>query len=171
MAVMTVYRPLLIAALVLTEVGLWQWRVLIAARGNRAAAVVLGAVGAVLQITAISQVVTNVDDPLSVGAYAAGVGLGVLAGLVAGERLSPGSIGVTVVSGSAALAEGLWARGWPVTAQPGHGAHGPVTVVFVAISRRCESRLHRDVVELAPDATWSAEEHRARPGREMRVRG
>ena len=31
---MATYRPLLIAALVLTEVGLWQWRVLIAARGG-----------------------------------------------------------------------------------------------------------------------------------------
>ncbi|MGD9530325.1 DUF5698 domain-containing protein [Pseudonocardia sp.] len=168
---MATYRPLLIAALVLTEVGLWQWRVLIAARGGRAGAVALGAVGAVLQITAISQVVTNVDDPLSVGAYAAGVALGVLAGLVAGDRITPGSIGVTVVSGSASLAEGLWARGWPVTAQHGHGAHGPVTVVSVAISRRCESRLHRDVVELAPDATWAAEEHRPRPARHAPAAG
>jgi hypothetical protein len=47
-----VLRPLMIAVLVLTEVGLWQWRVLIAARGNRSGAVSLGAVGAVLQITA-----------------------------------------------------------------------------------------------------------------------
>ncbi|MGE3288468.1 MAG: DUF5698 domain-containing protein [Pseudonocardia sp.] len=168
---MAAYRPLLIAALVLTEVGLWQWRVLIAARGNRAGAVALGAVGAVLQITAISQVVTNVEDPLSVGAYAAGVGLGVLAGLVAGDRITPGSIGVTVVSGSASLAEGLWARGWPVTAQRGHGAQGPVTVVSVAISRRCEQRLHRDVVELAPDATWTAEEQRPRPARHAPAAG
>ena len=168
---MATYRPLLIAALVLTEVGLWQWRVLIAARGNRAGAVALGAVGAVLQITAISQVVTNVDDPLSVGAYAAGVGLGVLAGLVASDRLTPGSIGVTVVSGSAHLAEELWARGWPVTAHRGHGAAGPVTVVSVAISRRCESRLHRDVVELAPDATWTAEEQRPRPTRHTPAAG
>jgi hypothetical protein len=43
-----------------------------------AAALLLGTLGALLQITAISQVVTNVDDPLSVGAYAVGVGGGVL---------------------------------------------------------------------------------------------
>ena len=86
-------RPLLIAGLVLTEVGLWQWRMVLAARGSRANAVLLGALGAVLQITAITQVVTNVNDPLSVAAYAAGVGLGVLLGLVAGDRLTPAASG------------------------------------------------------------------------------
>ena len=62
-------RPLLIAVLVLTEVGLWQWRMVLAARNQRPGAVLLGGLGAVLQITAITQVVTSVGDPLSVGAY------------------------------------------------------------------------------------------------------
>ena len=35
-------RPLLIAVLVLTEVGLWQWRMVLAARNNRLGAVLLG---------------------------------------------------------------------------------------------------------------------------------
>jgi hypothetical protein len=65
-------RPLLICGLVLTEVGLWQWRTVLALRGRRGAAPLLGAVGAVLQITAINQVVTAVADPLSVAGYAAG---------------------------------------------------------------------------------------------------
>jgi uncharacterized membrane protein YiaA len=56
---MGVLRPLLIAGLVLIEVGLWQWRMVVAARGNRAGAVLLGTCGAVLQITAIGQVVTK----------------------------------------------------------------------------------------------------------------
>src|SRR5690348_218483 len=93
-----ILRPLLITTLVLAEVGLWQWRVLIAARGNRCVAVLLGAGGAVLQITAISQVVSTVDDPVSIAAYAVGVGGGVLLGLVAGDRLTPGSVAVTVVT-------------------------------------------------------------------------
>ncbi len=57
---MSIVRPLLIAMLVLTEVGLWQWRMVIAARGSRSSAMLLGTLGALLQITAISQVVTNV---------------------------------------------------------------------------------------------------------------
>ena len=66
--------------------------------------------GAVPQITAITQVVTNVGNPLSVAAYAAGVGAGVLAGLVAGERPTPGTLG--------------------------RDRDGQVTVLFVPINRR-----------------------------------
>jgi uncharacterized protein YebE (UPF0316 family) len=160
-------RPLLIAGLVIAEVGLWQWRMIITTRGKRASAVLLGALGAVLQITAISQVVTNLQDPLSVGAYAAGVGIGVLLGLVAGDRLTPGTIGVRIITTIPEVAGGLWARGWPATVQSGHGENGPVHVLFVAINRRHEARLHRDVAHLAPQAFWSIEDLRARPVRSI----
>jgi len=155
-------RPLLIAGLVVTEVGLWQWRMVITTRGNRASAMVLGAFGAALQITAISQVVTNLHDPLSVGAYAGGVGLGVLLGLVAGDRFTPGLVGVTIITTTYGVADELWARGWRVTVQTGHDENGPVTVLFVVISRRAEADLHRDVAQLAPEAFWSIEDLRAR---------
>ena len=158
-----ILRPLVISGLVLTEVGLWQWRMVIASRGNRYGAVGLGALGAVLQITAISQVVTNAMDPVSVAAYAIGVAAGVLLGLVAGDQLSGGSIAVTVVSATTELADDLRALGWRVTAQAGNGGAGPVTVLSLAVSHRHEARLHRDVTRLAPDASWSATDQRKRP--------
>jgi uncharacterized protein YebE (UPF0316 family) len=95
---MDAYRPLLIAGLVVTEVAIWQWRMVIAHRGSRVSAMLLGIIGAVLQITAITQVVADVSDPAGVIAYAVGVGLGVLLGLVAGEKFTPGMIGVTIVT-------------------------------------------------------------------------
>jgi uncharacterized protein YebE (UPF0316 family) len=162
---MDVIRPLVIAGLVVTEVGLWQWRMVIAHRGNRASAMILGTLGAVLQITAITQVVTNVEDPLSIGAYAAGVGVGVLLGLIAGDRFTPGSVGVTIITTTADVAPRLWSLGWPATVQSGYGEDGPVTMLFVAINRRHESRLQQDVASIAPEAFWSIEELRARPGR------
>jgi uncharacterized protein YebE (UPF0316 family) len=164
------FRPLLIAGLVLTEVAIWQWRMVIAHRGGRLTAMLLGIVGAILQITAITQVVADVHDPYSIGAYAGGVGLGVLGGLIAGDRLTPGLIGVTVITSAPELARHLWARGWPATSQPGYGETGPVDVLFVAISRRDEDRLHRDVRRIAPDAFWTAEELRARDPRAVRDR-
>ena len=121
----------LTAVLVLTEVGLWQWRMVLAARNQRLGSVLLGGLGAVLQITAITQVVTSVGDPLSVGAYAAGVGLGVLVGLVAGEHLTPGTIGVTITTTAPDVAARMWARGWPAIVHAGHNQNGPVTVLFV----------------------------------------
>lgn len=160
---MSAIRPLIIAGLVVAEVGLWQWRMVIAARGSRPSAMALGTLGALLQITAISQVVTNVDDPLSVGAYAVGVGIGVFLGLVAGDRFTPGTVGITIITSESGVAHGLWERGWAATVHTGHGEHGPVTMLFLAINRRHEDRLHRDVEHLAPQAFWSTD-LRARVG-------
>jgi uncharacterized protein YebE (UPF0316 family) len=168
---MDVTRPLLIGALVMTEVGLWQWRMVVAHRGNRAGVMLLGTVGAILQITAISQVVTNIGDPLSIAAYAGGVGMGVLLGLIAGDRLTPGRIGVTITTGSPDVAEGLWARGWQATVQTGHGAGGPLDILFVNIARHRESQLCDDVALLAPDASWSTVDlGKASAARNMPVR-
>ena len=157
---MEIFRPLLIAALVVTEVAIWQWRMVIAHRGRRSGAMLLGIVGALLQITAITQVVANVHDPLSIGAYAVGVGCGVLFGLVAGERLTPGMVDVTVITSAPDLAARLWRLGWPAVAQPGHGEDGPVTFVSVAIERRDEAHLRRVVRDLDPAARWSSTELR-----------
>jgi uncharacterized protein YebE (UPF0316 family) len=113
-----------------------------------------------LQITAISQVVTNLGDPFSVAAYAAGVGCGVLLGLIAGERLTPGPIGVKIITDEPGVAAGLWARGWPATVQTGHGEDGPISIVSVAIDRQQEAHLQHDTNQLAPEASWSTEELR-----------
>lgn len=156
MFVSSAIRPLLIAALVLAEVGLWQWRMVIVYRGKRASAMALGAVGAVLQITAISQVVADVEDPVNIIAYAAGVGLGILAGLIVGDRFSPGSIEVTIVASTPDLAALLWARGWPVTVHTAQHSDGPVTVLKTAVSRRKETRLFHEITELAPEALVSS---------------
>ena len=45
-----------------------------------------------------------------------------LLGLVAGDRFTPGSIAVTVVTATPGVAAALWAQGWPVTAQTGVGS-------------------------------------------------
>ena len=88
--------------------------------------------GAVLQITAITQVVTNVGNPLSVAAYAAGVGAGVLAGLVAGERPTPGTLGVTITTTAPDAAAGCGPEDGPPSQWP--------AVTATARSRCCSSR-------------------------------
>lgn len=158
---MDAYRPLLIAGLVVTEVAIWQWRMVIAHRGRRVSAMLLGIVGAVLQITAITQVVADVYDPVGIIAYAAGVGFGVLLGLVAGEKLTPGMISVTIITKAPHLAPSLWDRGWPATVQSGHTENGPVTILSVPVNRRDEARLQHEVQSIAPDASWTTKDLRA----------
>lgn len=83
-----VIRPFAITAIVLVEVGLWQWRIALTGRGRKIPGALLGSVGASLQVTAISQVVADMDQPVTMLAYAIGVGAGVLAGCCLDERLS-----------------------------------------------------------------------------------
>src|SRR3979409_1151062 len=82
-------EPFLIMLLVLFEVALWQWRVAITVRGNLLGGVLLGLVGAVVQVTAISRVVDDMGDVAKVAGYAVGVAIGVLVGCLIDRHLSP----------------------------------------------------------------------------------
>ena len=55
-------ESLVIMALVLIEVALWQWRVAITMRGRLLGGAVLGLIGAIVQVTAISRVVQDIGD-------------------------------------------------------------------------------------------------------------
>ncbi|MFN8193005.1 MAG: DUF5698 domain-containing protein [Nocardioidaceae bacterium] len=124
----TALQALLTLALVLTEVALWQWRVLLTNKGARILPAVLGMAGAVLQVTAIAQVVTNTGDPVMVAAYAVGVGGGVFVGVVVAGRTARTTAEPTadVPAGSshrvtARRDERLSAGTGPQTVRPGPG--------------------------------------------------
>jgi uncharacterized protein YebE (UPF0316 family) len=141
-------RPALIMALVLTEVSLWQWRVLLTGRGYKALPAVLGVLGSLLQVTAIAQVVTNLYDPLTVSAYAFGVGGGVLVGVVAGTWFSAEPVEVKLVTTRTELGSQLRQRGWPVIAFEGQADNGAVQVLQIAVPARRRAALESDVNEL-----------------------
>ncbi|HSK94979.1 MAG TPA: DUF5698 domain-containing protein, partial [Euzebyales bacterium] len=99
------------------NVGLWTLRVAVAAAGRRLVAALVAGLESLLFAVAFGTVVSSLDDPLRLGAYALGVGLGTLLGLLVDERLSTGQSLVRVVvdgDGEVAAAQ-LRAAGWPVT--------------------------------------------------------
>ncbi len=147
-------QPLLIAALVLLEVAVWQLRVALATRGRKRVAAALGAVNAVLSVVALAQVVTNLDRPANVAGYAVGVAAGVYLGVVADGRLAgdPVEHRVVVPGDGARVTTELAALGWPVTAQPAVGGGGPVTVLVVIVGAGRTAEVERDLDRLAPDA-------------------
>jgi hypothetical protein len=80
-------QPVVIGALVVVEVGVFHLRVALAARSRRTAAMLLGAVNAVISVAALGQVLTNLDRPANVIGYAVGVSIGVYLGCVADDQL------------------------------------------------------------------------------------
>ena len=151
-------QSLIIMVLVLVEVALWQWRVAITVRGNSVGGALLGFVGAVVQVTAIAQVVQDVGDVVRVAAYACGVAIGVFVGCMVDQRLSARKVTVRVFAPSdPSLAPELRTRGWPLTATRGDGHTGPVEMLYVAIDQQSIARLEGDLRALAPEACWTVE--------------
>ncbi len=133
----TTLRALLTLALVLTEVGLWQWRVLLTNKGVRHLPALLGVVGAVLQVTAIAQVVTNTGDPVMVAAYATGVGGGVYVGVVVAGRTARTSTARTEAAVTSAESSHLVTTRRACAAGP---SRAPMTVLRCASLPTTRSR-------------------------------
>jgi uncharacterized protein YebE (UPF0316 family) len=151
-------EPLVIMMLVLFEVALWQWRVAITVRGNVVGGAVLGLIGAVVQITAISRVVQDMGDVVKVAGYACGVAIGVFLGCLIDRHLSAWDVSVRVFApADPALVPALRAGGWPVTATVGDGHQGPVEVLFLAVDQRRTRQLECELRALAPNACWTME--------------
>ena len=151
-------EPLVITALVLFEVALWQWRVAITVRGNSFGGALLGFIGALVQVTAIARVVQDVGNIEKVVAYASGVAIGVFVGCLLDRRLSTREVTVRVFAPvDPDLVPELRARGWPVTSTSGNGHQGPVDVLYLAIDQRTTAKLEHELRALAPDACWTIE--------------
>lgn len=142
-----------LAALATGNVSLWTFRVALAAGGRRAAAACVAGIEALVFVLVFGSVVSALDDPFRVVAYAVGVGLGTLVGIVADERLAGGqSLVNVVIDGEATTIQGrLHERGWPFITTPGVGVRGEVTVLTVAVDDRVLPRLVRDLEVDAAD--------------------
>jgi len=143
----------LIAVLVVLEVGVWQVRMTVAARGRKRAAAALGALNAVIQVVALGQVVTNLDRPANIAGYAIGVAIGVYLGVAVGGRLAgdPVEHRVVVPGDGVPLATLLRDRGWPVTIQPALGHDGPAAALTVVVDGPRSTEVERDLARIGHD--------------------
>ena len=83
------------------SVSLWTLRVTIAAAGRKVAAAAVAGVESLLFVLAFGTVLSSLQDPVRIAAYAVGVAGGTLLGMVVDERLSNGrSLVRLVVDGS-----------------------------------------------------------------------
>jgi uncharacterized protein YebE (UPF0316 family) len=179
-----------LALLACCSVSLWTLRVTVAAAGRKVAAAVVAGIESLLFALAFGTVLTSLDDPVRIVAYATGVAAGTLLGMVVDDRLSTGeSLVRVVVDGHGDdLAAGLRGGGWPATRVGAEGVHGTVAIVTVAVRDRALPRLTADVDHLAPGAFRTIERirdvrttalplqmhqphHRRRPPRRHRRRG
>jgi uncharacterized protein YebE (UPF0316 family) len=137
-------------------------RVLFVVRGKKKLAWVLGFFQALIFVVAISSVLANVKNPLTIIGYAGGFATGNVVGMLIEERLAIGHIHLSIISPArgSAIVELLRENGYAVTEMTGRGLNGVVTVLSVDVMRRKIDEVETLVLEADPEAFITAEDVR-----------
>ncbi len=151
-----------IFALRLADMALDTIRVLFVVRGRKKLAWVLGFFQSLLFVIAISQVLSNLTNVLSIVAWAAGFATGNVVGMLIEERMAIGHIEFTIISSSrgAAVAEELRKNGFAVTEVSARGRGGMVTLLQCNVLRKDMDNIETIVLEADPEAFVTANEVR-----------
>jgi uncharacterized protein YebE (UPF0316 family) len=144
------------------DMSLDTLRVLYVMRGKKGFAWILGFCQAMIFITAISAVLSNLDNPMNILAYAAGFATGNVLGMTIEERLAQGHVHMRIISSrrGSAIAESLRAEGYAATEISARGKDGMVAVINSSVKRKNVNRV-RDLIEsIDENAFITAEEIR-----------
>lgn len=153
----TLIDTITLAGLAMLSVSLWTARVALTAQRRRVAATAMAAVEATVFAVAFSRLLTGIDNPVGIGAYAVGVAAGTAIALMADDALNPRLVKVDVVDpdGPDPLRDQLHGRGWPTTTSTGHGLSGPVTVISVTTDTARMPALIADLTDSGTEAFWT----------------
>jgi uncharacterized protein YebE (UPF0316 family) len=152
----------LIFSLRVLDMTLDTLRVLFVMRGRRKIAWVLGFFQSAIFVTAISTVLSNLDNPLNIIGYAAGFATGNVFGMAIEERLAVGHTSINIISSrlGSAIAEHLRKDGYAVTEIPARGKDGMVTLLNCLVLRKNVDKARQLVNEIDPDAFITIEDVR-----------
>ena len=149
-----IFSALIIFSLRLADQSLGTMRALLVAKNKPIYAALIGLVESAIWIVAISQVIKDIDDPVLIGAYAAGFAAGTILGTYIERIVGVGNIVVRVFtpSNSPSVAETLRDNGHGVTVIDGEGKEGPVKIYLCVIPRRKLKSVLSMIEEINPNA-------------------
>ena len=149
-----IFSAFIIFSLRLADQSLGTMRSLLVAKNRPIYAALIGLVESAIWIVAISQVIKDIDDPVLIGAYAAGFAAGTILGSYIERIVGVGNIVVRVFcpSNSPSVAEALRENGLGVTVIDGEGKDGPVKIYWCVIPRRKLKAVLNMIEEINPKA-------------------
>ena len=135
-------------------------RIIYLFRGRRRLAGVLGFFESATWLLAVSQVVTNIDQPIKVIAFAGGFAAGTMLGGTVEQWLALGQGVLRVVSPfeSPQAAGPLRAAGFAVTVVNAEGRDGPVRLTFLVVPRKRKREALEIVSRVNPAAFTTFED-------------
>ena len=149
-----IFSALIIFSLRLADQSLGTMRALLVSKNKPIYAALIGLVESAIWIVAISQVIKDIDDPVLIGAYAAGFAAGTILGTYIERIVGVGNIVVRVFcpANSPSVAETLRENGHGVTVIDGEGKDGPVKIYLCVIPRRKLKSVLQMIEEINPNA-------------------
>jgi uncharacterized protein YebE (UPF0316 family) len=146
----------------ITDMSLDTLRMLFVVRGRKGIAWVLGFCQSAVFVIAITRVLSDLNNPLMVLAYAAGFATGNVLGMAIEERLAVGHIQLQIVSQThgMAMAQALRDGGYGVTEISARGKDGTVGLLTASVLRKDLARARRIVHETDEEAFMTSEDVR-----------
>lgn len=137
------------------DVTLSTVRTLMVVQGRKLQAAAIGFFEVSIYITALSKVVSSLDNPLNLLAYAAGFATGNYVGITIENKIALGNLAAQIILKTAdnkELISSLREKGFGVTVIEGHGFEGPREILNVAINRKDLNKLQKIVYDFDKDA-------------------
>ena len=158
----TVLIPLFIFAARVIDVSIGTIRIVFISRGLRRLPALLGFVEVLIWLTAITQIMQNMHNPINYIAFAAGFGMGNFVGITIERRLSVGNVAIRVITKKNAsdLIGFLQANGYGVTTVDAQGISGPVQVIFTVTRRKAVKEVIDIIKRFNPNAFYTIEDIR-----------
>lgn len=153
-------EALIIFALRVSDMSLDTLRMFFVMRGRKALAWGVGFCQALIFVMAITRVLGNLDNLLSIVSYAAGFATGNVVGMLIEERLAIGHIHLRIISSrrGSAIATRLREEGYAVTEIPARGKDGMVTLLNCSLLRRNVTKVDRIIQDVDEEAFVTSEE-------------
>lgn len=157
-----VLNALLIFFLRIADVSVGTLRVNVLVRGFRGPAVALSFVEALIWLSATARVLTQLDNPFNIVAFAGGYATGTLVGCAINDWLALGKTLMRVVTpaGQADVVDALREAGCTVTAMNAKGRDGEVSIAFSVIPKKRSRKVLGIIQKANPGAFVTFEEVR-----------
>ena len=156
------FGALTIFLLRITDMSLDTLRLLFVMRGRKALVWILGFFESAVYVIAITKVLSNLSNPLTVLGYAMGFASGNLIGMIVEERLAIGHIHLEIISQQhgVLLAKALRKAGYGVTEISARGKDGTVKILNASVLRKDLARARKIVHETDEGAFMTSEDVR-----------
>ncbi len=155
-----VVLPLLIFLSRLGDVTMATLRHIFISKGLRKIVPILGFFEVLIWLVAMRQVFSHLDNIACFIAWAAGFSAGTYLGMYIEERLAIGTQIIRIITAEdiIPLTDVLKKRNQGITIVDGHGAVGPVKLIFTIVRRTDKEQVVELIRQYAPNAFYSIED-------------